>query len=294
MSQNIIRTEKGRQNPFVMVDRTIFENTSLSWRAKGLLGYLLSRPDNWSINVADLANRSTDGRDSCYAALKELGEAGYITKNEKPKQAGRFGGYEYVVHENPLCVPRDVPPVEKTVSGETVSGETVYGFPDTNNKENNNKDCTNKNYIHADAFSWKPDLKELNDLLKISGLPEMTEADVNAMLPEFNLHYSDQIVGDSKRYSKLIAWIRGRQFRQQVRVKPHSNAPHVDHHDRMTDSPPPTRSNAIAQFSGLLAIAFKKAKTAHPNLTQADVIRMAKERNVDELVVLNELAGETA
>jgi len=156
VDKTIIRTNKRENNnPFVMIERAIFENKTLSWKAKGLLGYLLSRPDNWSVCVADLVERSADGRDSCYGAIKELGDAGYIKKEEKPKKAGRFSGYEYVVYEQPLCntnnVPQDVPPVGKTVSGESVSGKTVSGESDTNNKDLNNKDCTKRKEENAGA-----------------------------------------------------------------------------------------------------------------------------------------------
>jgi hypothetical protein len=153
MAKTIIRTEKSKEKPFVMIERIIFEDDGLSWRAKGLLGYLLSRPDNWSVCVADLCNRSTDGRDSCYAALKELGEAGYISKESKKAEAGRFAGYDYLVHESP---------VGKTVYGESVSGETVYGKSDTNNSEYNErelkeKECSNTSSASLEKFDhfWK-------------------------------------------------------------------------------------------------------------------------------------------
>lgn len=153
MAKTIIRTEKSKEKPFVMIERIIFEDDGLSWRAKGLLGYLLSRPDNWSVCVADLVNRSTDGRDSCYAALKELGEAGYISKEAKTAEAGRFAGYDYLVHESP---------VGKTVYGESVSGETVYGKSDTNNSEYNErelkeKECSNTSSASLEKFDhfWK-------------------------------------------------------------------------------------------------------------------------------------------
>lgn len=159
--KNIIRTNKrDSDKPFVMIERSIFENTGLSWRAKGLLGYLLSRPDDWSVCVADLVNRSTDGRDACYAAIKELGDAGYIIKSARPKQAGRFGGFEYVVFEKPVNVPQDVSPVGKTVYGKTVSGksDTTYN-ESTNNESTNNKNTNTAAPIVADTTK-KPKFDE--------------------------------------------------------------------------------------------------------------------------------------
>lgn len=135
MSKSIIRAAKNGANPFVMIQRAVFENPELSWKAKGLLGYLLSRPDNWSVRVADLVNRSTDGRDACYSALKELGDAGYITKHESESEGGRFAGFDYVVHEAPVgkSAGSGAEPVGKS-AGSPV-GKSVYGKSDTNNKE---------------------------------------------------------------------------------------------------------------------------------------------------------------
>mgnify|MGYP003582357223 CR=1 FL=1 len=83
MDKSIIRTVKNAENPFVMIDRRIFENDGLSLKAKGLLGYLLSRPDNWTICMADLVKRTKDGKDSVNSALDELIESGYVVKTEQ-------------------------------------------------------------------------------------------------------------------------------------------------------------------------------------------------------------------
>ena len=99
--KTILRTEKNRNNPYVMLDRRIFENPDLSWKAKGLLGYLLSKPNDWKIVIKDLLNRSTDGKDSVYSTLKELKKAGYIEEKEIRDSRGKFQGKEYIVREIP-------------------------------------------------------------------------------------------------------------------------------------------------------------------------------------------------
>ena len=45
---------KRKKNGFTQVSNAMLEDTRLSWRAKGLLCYMLSRPDNWKINKTDL------------------------------------------------------------------------------------------------------------------------------------------------------------------------------------------------------------------------------------------------
>ena len=49
MSNTIIRAP--RRHRFVTIDQSAVEDSRLSWAARGLLGYLLSRPDDWKVLV---------------------------------------------------------------------------------------------------------------------------------------------------------------------------------------------------------------------------------------------------
>jgi len=85
---------------FTVLDNRPSQNRNLSWKAKGLLTYLLTLPSDWDVKLSDLENRSTDGRDSTNAGIKELIEAGYITR-VPIKENGKFMGYDYSVSETP-------------------------------------------------------------------------------------------------------------------------------------------------------------------------------------------------
>ena len=71
----VIRVQK-RKNNFVMMDKEFLENESLSGKAKGILAYLLSKPDNWKVIAGNLINSATDGKGSVYKGLAELSEHG--------------------------------------------------------------------------------------------------------------------------------------------------------------------------------------------------------------------------
>jgi hypothetical protein len=64
------------------------EDTRLSWAARGLLAYLLSRSDDWKVLVNDLKKRGNLGRDGIYALLRELRSAGYVRfeRHRDPQQ----------------------------------------------------------------------------------------------------------------------------------------------------------------------------------------------------------------
>lgn len=131
-AKTIIRAARNSENPYAQIARAIFEDDRLSWRAKGIMGYLLSRKDDWKVFVGDLQKRSKDGRDACYAGLDELGQAGYLERHEV-REKGRIKGYEYVIHEKP-CAERSAAwkigkksARTEEASGKAASGETVYG-----------------------------------------------------------------------------------------------------------------------------------------------------------------------
>lgn len=117
------------ENGYVVRDTHADRNPALSWSAKGLHGYLMQLPDDWQVNVQDLKNRSTDGRDATTAAMVELMAAGYVVRKRKHDAAGKFGGYEYHVFERPEhAVEYEATIYGKAVNGETVNGKTVNGL----------------------------------------------------------------------------------------------------------------------------------------------------------------------
>lgn len=99
----IIRSNK-RENPYAMIDKYGLEDERLSWKAKGLLAYLLSKPDDWKIYVTELANHAKDKKDSIRAGIKELTECGYISMTRIRDEKNRFKGVQYVVYERPVSI----------------------------------------------------------------------------------------------------------------------------------------------------------------------------------------------
>ena len=101
----VIRVQK-RPSNFVMMDKSFLEDIRLSYKAKGILAYLLSKPDNWKVIVGNLVNYSTDGKASVYAGLKELKECGYYEKIPiRNKQGTRITRWESTVYEVPVSLP---------------------------------------------------------------------------------------------------------------------------------------------------------------------------------------------
>lgn len=102
-----IRKAKKEKN-YTVVPNHVLHSKDLSWKAKGLMCYLLSLSEDWEVYKKDLANRSKDGYDSMIAGWKELEDAGFI-ETIKIKVGSLFDGYEYIIHETPV---RDFPETE--------------------------------------------------------------------------------------------------------------------------------------------------------------------------------------
>jgi len=101
--KTIFRTIKNEDHPFVMIDRRPVENPALSWGAKGVLSYLLSRPDNWTVRLRDLVNRSTDGVYKIRGYIKELKHAGHIhSVPKRDPKTKRILEYTLEVYELPF------------------------------------------------------------------------------------------------------------------------------------------------------------------------------------------------
>ena len=87
---------------FTIIDNRVLEDTRLSWGARGMAAYLLSKPDTWEVMRQHLINQSPGGRGVVDSILEELGSFGYITREEQPRgERGRFDSVTTIVHEVP-------------------------------------------------------------------------------------------------------------------------------------------------------------------------------------------------
>lgn len=101
---SIIRVSKSKDNPYVQIDKRVIQDDRLSWKAKGILSYLLSLPDDWEIYVSELITHAPDGVASLRSGMKELEDAGYLVKSLEHGKSGKFVGYSYTVIENPTVL----------------------------------------------------------------------------------------------------------------------------------------------------------------------------------------------
>ena len=161
----IVRTQKKRNN-FVMLDKGFLEDSRLSYKAKGILAYLFSKPDNWKVVIKDLMNHAKDGRDSVYAGLKELRTFGYYSKEPVRNEKGVILYYEGIIYEDPTENVANTTSYLFTGNPETANPETVKPYtalPEHNNNYkskiylNNNKSSQSQHQTD-EKFDRTPDV----------------------------------------------------------------------------------------------------------------------------------------
>lgn len=75
---------------FTVLSTASIEDPRLSFKAVGLLTYLLSRPDEWTVHHLQLASSHADGAASVLAGLKELEDCGYLERTKTRGEHGRL------------------------------------------------------------------------------------------------------------------------------------------------------------------------------------------------------------
>lgn len=108
----VFRIEKTRE--YTVMSNHHLHNKKLSFKAKGLLSFMLSLPENWNYTERGLSHFGKDGRDSIRAALSELETEGYLIRNKKRNQNGTLGEMEYIIYEQPVLKIAEADSLENT------------------------------------------------------------------------------------------------------------------------------------------------------------------------------------
>ena len=89
-----------RETNFTMMSNVGLRDKRLSFKAKGLLAYMLSLPDDWVFYEEEITKHSTDGKQSVRTGLKELQQLGYLIKNQS-REKGKFAKVDWLLYDEP-------------------------------------------------------------------------------------------------------------------------------------------------------------------------------------------------
>lgn len=98
-TKKIFRVEKDKN--YSVIHNPIFLDKRISWGAKGVLGYALTKPDDWDLYISEVTKNGSDKIDKVTKYFKELRLSGYI-EYVITRERGKITKTEYLVYEKPL------------------------------------------------------------------------------------------------------------------------------------------------------------------------------------------------
>jgi hypothetical protein len=85
---SIIRVKKDAN--YFAASNEPFNDERLSWEARGLMGYLLSKPNDWKVQQKDIMNKGQAGERKVKRMLAELRKAGYMNRIRVTLEHNKF------------------------------------------------------------------------------------------------------------------------------------------------------------------------------------------------------------
>lgn len=152
-----------RDTHYVTIRRETVQDETLSWEARGMLAYLLSKPLDWTVRPSQLQQGC--GRDKVYSILRELSEHGYVARTDKRDANGRVLEVEYVVYEaaeNPLPFPEKPYTVNPNTENhplqiKEITKEREYTSPNGAQRENSEEpNNETSNHLSVDTPLAEP------------------------------------------------------------------------------------------------------------------------------------------
>ena len=180
---SIIRAK--RTQNFTIINNKVYERHVLSWQAMGMLGYLLSKPDDWRVVVPELVNVTKDtkkqtGREGVYNILKELEEKGYLTRKKN-----KDGTVDSFIFDEPKTVGLESAQPNEARPNEARPNEAQ---PDVLISTERQQELNNKNntFVAAEACAAAPDDKP-SEKTTAKRRAKNRDADDLALLTEYGV-----------------------------------------------------------------------------------------------------------
>lgn len=109
---SVFKIEKNKN--YTVMSNYHLRDRNLSYKAKGLLSFMLSLPEDRDYSINGLVAVSKEGVKAIKNILQELQRCGYLIINKKQNEIGQFE-YEYLIYEYPEYRkgPMDLGEVEK-------------------------------------------------------------------------------------------------------------------------------------------------------------------------------------
>jgi hypothetical protein len=146
--------------PFTQIANEVLNNSELSFKAKGIYAFMMSKPDDWNFTIRSMSKQVKDGEDGIKTGIKELKDLGYVVY-EKHKNG--TGTYHLKLHVNSATKPKVQNPhkASEHQKGKSPRREIPLKGKSTriSNKEpSSNKDSSNNKDSHTEQAQTQAEI----------------------------------------------------------------------------------------------------------------------------------------
>lgn len=125
----VFKIEKTKN--YTVMSNYHLRDKNLSFKAKGMLSFMLSLPEEWDYSLNGLVSVSKESKKAIRSILNELKENGYLVVEQTRGERGHYK-YNYIIYE----VPEDK--IKEKDSPDTQKGDTVEGNTEKDTQINTN------------------------------------------------------------------------------------------------------------------------------------------------------------
>lgn len=178
------KIKKIYKNDFTIVSTSMYRDKHLTFKLRGLLGTMMSLPDNWDFSIAGLAALTDDGESSVRSGLKQLEKLGYL-KRERVLDKGKIIDWVYHFSDYPAYLDNDS---NESGNDGGHNDKDLRRKPHVENQQLENphvENCTQLN-IHKENIQ-EENISIYNDDDNISSIYSESEAFDNSVVVNDNL-----------------------------------------------------------------------------------------------------------
>lgn len=92
---------KKQKPPYAQIANDILNDKEISFKAKGLLSYMLSKGSDWHFTIKGIMSQTKDGQNSITSAMDELKANGYVVYEKHMDGSGTYHLFQHPKLENP-------------------------------------------------------------------------------------------------------------------------------------------------------------------------------------------------
>ncbi|WP_329595980.1 hypothetical protein OIE43_44560 [Streptomyces pseudovenezuelae] len=111
---------------FTQIANGLFRDDQLSFKAKGIFGYVSTHANGWQVTIADLVRLGPDGREAVRTGLKELEAHGYLIRERLRRPDGTLGEIVYCITDRPATL--DIALIEADLASASPEARHADGF----------------------------------------------------------------------------------------------------------------------------------------------------------------------